>query len=321
MTAPLRPASLVLAAGLAALTAGCHRQGYAWGGRGDRPLAVTTRLECPDAQGDLRRTDRAADGRSCRYAGPDGQEVTLAYLALSGRSPQDALSATEADLRAQVPAAAAPEPGSLRSADEDRVDRDGQGDGDDRDDDADRDSARGGRPTPNAPTPGPPTPPKPPEPPQVDARGSADRGGGDEGGRHDRVHINLPFLHVDADGDGRARVRTFGVDVDANDGGAMIRTPGGGSINARHDGAEMRFGSVGRRRADLVYIVASDRAGPQGFRSGAYVAKGPAAGPLVLAVTRSRHDSEGPHDGDLRDLKRLVNHNVRGARGFDFDID
>ena len=316
MIAPRRPASLparpvvaLLAVGVAAAAlAGCHRHGHAGRDRGDRPLSVTTRLDCPETQGDLRRTVVATDGRSCRYTGPDGQEVTLAYLALDGRSPQEALSPTEADLRAQVPAAAANEPGSVRPADE----ADGASD---RDDDRARDDDRPDR-TAERLAAGVPTPPRPPEPPQVDRSWTA----GDHGD-HERVHINLPFLHVDADGDGRARVRTFGVDVNADDRGAVVKTPFGGSINARDDGAEMRFGSVGRERADLIYILASDHAGPQGFRSAAYVAKGPASGPLVLAVVRSRQDSDRHGDCDLRDVKRLVNGNVRGDRGFDLDID
>ena len=82
------------------------------------------------------------------------------------------------------------------------------------------------------------------------------------------MRINLPFLHVDADGSGRAHVRTLGMDVNADGDAAVVRTPGGGAIDAHHGGAEMRFGSVGRRRADLVYIVASDHAGPQGYRAG-----------------------------------------------------
>ena len=302
------PVLALAAAGVAVAVAGCHRH------RGDdaRSVAVTTRLDCPPEQGDLRRTAAAADGRSCRYAGPDGQEVTVAYLVLDGRSPQDALKPTEADLRAAVPAAAAPEPGSLRSADEDRPDADG-------DDDDDRDDARAdAAPRPPA-VPGVPTPPRPPEAPQVDR---AWRAGGPDRINHDRVRINLPFLHVEADGGGRAHVRTFGVEVNADqDGAATVRTPGGGAIDARRDGAEMRFGSVGRRRADLVYIVASDHAGPQGFRSAGYVAKGPTNGPLVVGVVRSR-DGERAHDGELHDVKRLVSRNVRGGvRSFNFDID
>ena len=44
----------------------------------------------------------------------------------------------------------------------------------------------------------------------------------------------------------------------------------------------------------------------------------------MLAVVRSRRDTGGPHDGDLHDVKRLVDRNVRGGRGhgdFDFDVD
>ena len=227
-------------------------------------------------------------------------------------------------LRADVPAAAAAEPGSLRSADGDEVDKPGHADrddGDKDDDDDDRDDGGSARDAPSVP--GVPTPPRAPAPPQVDGAWSASSHHGDDsrGDGGDRVHINLPFLHVDADGSGRAHVRTFGVDVQADGDRAAVHTPGGGVIDAHHDGAEMRFGSVGRRRADLVYIVASDHAGPQGFRSGAYVARGPSDGPLVLAVSRSRSASGRSHDSELHDVKRLVNANVRGFRGVDFDID
>lgn len=76
----------------------------------------------------------------------------------------------------------------------------------------------------------------------------------------------------------------------------------------------MRFGAVGEHRADLTYMVASDGAGPQGWRAAGYVAKGPVAGPLVVAMVRSREELHDVHDHHLNDLKRLVDRNVRSDR-------
>lgn len=266
--------------------------------RGDRALLVNTRLDCPDRQGELRRTGLAEDGRSCRYSGPDGQEVTLSYLALDGRSPEAALAPIEAELRTLVPSAAAPEPGTIARETEPPTDAE----------------------LPQPPEPpeapaaaeGVPTPPKPPEPPQVDRAWTAG------GGRHgDRVKVDLPFLHIEADGtNDRAKVRVFGTEIDAGDDRAVVRGSWNGSkheIHAGDGGAEMRFGSVGRNRADLTYILASDAPGPGGYRAAAYVAKGPVAGPLVIASGRAREGWDNHHD-QADDLKDLVNRNVKVDR-------
>lgn len=273
----------------------------------DRPLLVRDRLDCPDEEGRLRRVQVADDGRSCRYSGPDGQEVTLSYLTLAGRTPQTALAPLEADLRALVPSAVAPEPGSLAARADDDAARE-----DARDPDhADRAEARwsagekGGEQ-------GVPATPLKPQPPEVDPGFRVTKAVAGE-----RVKIDLPFLHIDADGNGRAHVRTFGADINAGEGGAVVKAgwgDTGATINAREGGAEMRFGAVGRRRADLTYIVASEHPGPEGWRAAAYVAKGPVAGPLVIASARGRGEMHGRHDDEVDDLKSLVNRNVRTAR-------
>ena len=75
----------------------------------------------------------------------------------------------------------------------------------------------------------------------------------------------------------------------------------------------MRFGSVGQKRADLTYILASDNPGPGGYRAAAYVAKGPVGGPLVIASGRARESWDNHHD-QADDLKDLVNRNVKVDR-------
>ena len=297
--------ALLLAAGVAA----CHPAKLGRGrDRGDREVTVAARLECPQRSGELRLTQTAPDGKSCRYSGNEGQEVTLAYLALDGRPAADALAPIEAEFKTLVPGAAAPEPGSLT-----RPARTEEGLGT-RDVDAgwsagsdkDKDEAA-------ATVDGAPTPPKPPEPPQVDK----DWQTGHRGAR-DHVRVNLPFLHIDANDNG-ARISGLGMDIDASDEGrAVVNGAWNGKkavIHAHDGGVEMRFGAVGERRADLTYIVASDAPGPGGYKAAAYVARGPVAGPLVVASGRTRDSVRDRNDDSIDDLRHLVDRNVRITRG------
>lgn len=68
------------------------------------PIRAISELNCPEHQGDLTRTETAADGLSCTYAGPRGAEVTLQLVRLEdGQSASAALAPFEADLRALMP--------------------------------------------------------------------------------------------------------------------------------------------------------------------------------------------------------------------------
>ena len=266
---------LALAAGLAA----CHPAKLGEGRpRDDRPMAVTARLDCPARQGSLVRAEAAADGRSCRYTGEDGEEVTLGYLATDGAQPLAALAPTEAQVRGWVPAAVVGSPqnaqaqaaAKARQASEDKDD-------DDRDDDA-----------------------------ASNTTGKA--GGGDR----DRVAINLPGVHVDA-GDGGARVHAFGQDVVASDDGAQVTSGWNGvtsQIHANDGGVEIRSGWIGAHALEQGYFLASDAAGPQGVHAAGYVARGPVGGPLVLAVVKATGGGGDLDDDRFRDVKRLVRRNT-----------
>ena len=205
---------------LAAAAAACHPARLGQGrDLKDKPVTVADRLDCPERQGELRRTDAAADGRTCRYSGPQGEEVVLSYLALGGRTPQAALEPVEAQFRILVPAAAAPEPGSAAATTTDATgasavtssarwsSSDDGKDGDEGDRKEDAASTDSGAT---------PTPPRPPAPPQIDSSWKAGHGKSEE------VHIRLPFLSIDADGEGRAKVKTIGAEVDASDDHAVV---------------------------------------------------------------------------------------------------
>jgi hypothetical protein len=67
------------------------------------PLKAIAALDCPISQGALTRTAQAVDGRTCDYQSADGETVRLKLVALDGRSAQDAMAPTKAELHALVP--------------------------------------------------------------------------------------------------------------------------------------------------------------------------------------------------------------------------
>jgi hypothetical protein len=226
---------------------------------------VVSRLVCPDRQGELVRTDSAADGRACHYTDARGDQVDLSLLALNGASASQALLPTEAALEAALPSdAAAKASGDSKDG--------GDKDGGDKDDDNDNDK-----------------------------------------GDHDHTHIDLPGLHIDADGD-KAHVRLPGVAVDADGDKAKVHTGISGfahaDIEANGGDAIIRAGASDQNGADMTYILASDTPGPEGVRAAGYIARGPAGGPLVVATFKSRRSDHGGR-GDRDDISRLVNLNVR----------
>lgn len=248
-------AAIGLVLGLAACNPPQHKSRARIFGFEKRPMKVADRLDCPEHEGRLTRLSQAADGRSCDYAGPGDEQVTLSLLQIGGQGPQAALQPLEAQLKSEAPAAAATASG----------------------------------------------------PP---ARIAAESGNG-----HDHAKIDLPGFHIDADGD-KAKIQLPGVSINAAGDDAQIHTSLGGVknavINAHHGGAEIRAGTVDANGADLVYVLASDEAGPQGYKAVGYIARGPASGPLVVATFKAKHGGEGYRNGDRGDLGRLVDLNVKG---------
>lgn len=133
----------------------------------------------------------------------------------------------------------------------------------------------------------------------------------------DRVDINLPGIHIHANGDGHADVDTAGVHVAAHDHGgsgdnAVVQVDGMGSkgvtVNAGEGGAQIHIdegGSGVRAR----FIVASETAGPHGYRMAGYEVRGPAGGPIVVAEVLAKSDDQD----DLRhDIHALIRRNVGG---------
>ncbi len=154
-------------------------------------------------------------------------------------------------------------------------------------------------PAPEPKTETPPTAPTPPTPPSGAPTRSADNVNISLPGvrihaGEDKANISVGGLHIDADGEndsvhmhgGHGLVDHRGqFTLDATDAGAIIRSKGGGP----------------GVRASL--ILASDHPGPQGWQVVGYEARGPRAGPLVVATIKLKSED---HDNVFQDAKAIV---------------
>lgn len=135
--------------------------------------------------------------------------------------------------------------------------------------------------------------------------------GDQPGGRAD---VDVPFVHVHADGD-KADVRLFGIfHIVGHDHDADLDTDHGNKHTAVHAGlrgAEVVADEVGRNNASLVYVLAGNHRHASGYRAVGYIAKGPVAGPLVVAEFRSPATGYSGNDGEHNDIDRLIDRNLR----------
>jgi hypothetical protein len=136
----------------------------------------------------------------------------------------------------------------------------------------------------------------------------------------ERTSVDLPFFHVRAVGE-QADVKIFGVNIHSDGPNADVSTYHGSThtvVHAGRDGAEVIAEDVGKTNASMVYVLASEHRAASGYRAVGYVAKGPAAGPLVVGEFRAVHKSADQGDyhdygnhGD-GDIGRLIDRNVKG---------
>lgn len=122
--------------------------------------------------------------------------------------------------------------------------------------------------------------------------------------------IDLPGIHINASGD-KADVDVFGAHIKADGDRADVTTDlplKGTQIHAGPGGAEIRAGETGKHAANLLYLRAADAAGPEGWRTAGFEARGPVAGPLLVAEFRSKGDDR---DRARVQLKRLLDLNIK----------
>ncbi len=134
------------------------------------------------------------------------------------------------------------------------------------------------------------------------------------GSDKDRVDIDLPGIHIHADGKaggGNDQVR-IGKTVSIKDGKTVVTESKSGSagvsVDAHDKGAEIHVNEPGGGIRQT-FILASDTPGPHGYKLASYQARGPEGGPIVVASVLSRSDEQE----DLRhDLGELLKANVGG---------
>lgn len=258
------------------------------GACGPQSPAARTALDCPATQGDLTRTGVAADGKICTYTTSGGAEVSLQLVSTQGGDADRALKVIETQLlsgRIAPPKSADGKPASPRAgetADEIAADIEAgiEADVQAAVADAAHDAAASG----------------------VDAVASGAHNGivigEDDNGT---AHINLPGIHIVAnERDETANVKIGPLTVNAGGNGATVRM----SRPVRLHGEALRREKRGIR-ATFIY-TGKDLA--DGYRFVGYEAAGPRAGPLAVAIVKSKAD--GP-DGDqlYPDVQKLVRRN------------
>jgi hypothetical protein len=125
----------------------------------------------------------------------------------------------------------------------------------------------------------------------------------------DHARVDLPGVHVHADGD-KAEVKVFGVTVNADNDRADVHVGEGdhsATIHANSDSAEVHVDAVDGPNVNLVFILAGDHPGPSGYAAVGYLARGLAGGPLAVASFKSAaaHHTDWRGDHDLNGLLAL----------------
>jgi hypothetical protein len=254
-------------------------------------MKVNTRLDCPETSGDLMRSGVAADGMSCTYTGPNDETVSLQLTPLAGAAPQAVLTRFETQLKGDAgladvapptpPPPPAPPKASAKAWDAGAAKH--SDDDDDKDDDDKSDTAA-----------------------------SAD----DSDGGHTK--IDLPGVHIATDGD-KADVQLPGLSIHANGDNAQVQAGWWGhkATIESHDGATtIRVGHADGSGVDAMLILTSDSPGPAGYRAVGYVAKGPPAGPLVIATFKTKSENHSQHNLAGDGTKKLVQLNVHQGFGW-----
>lgn len=247
---------------------------------GPQTPAVRAALDCPATQGDLTRTGVAADGKSCTYTAAGGVEVSLQLVSAPGGDGQGALKAMETQLLAGriAPAKAADgAAGSDAAKSTDAVASEIAADVHAAVAEAVHDATESG----------------------VDAVASGERNGivigeDDQG----TAHVNLPGIHIVAnEKDETASVKIGPLSVNAGGEGATVRV----SRPVRLRGEQLRREKRGLR-ATFIY---AGKDLPGGYKFVGYEAGGPKAGPLTVAVVKSK-DGDAEGDELYPDVKKLV---------------
>jgi len=268
-----------------------HKGGVRFLGPDSGFMQVNTRLDCPETSGDLTRSGMSADGKSCAYTGPNDEAVSLQLVPLAGVPPQLMLTKMETQLQGDTgltgltpPEPPSPPPPPAGKAKDWDAGSQAKSDDDNDDDDESKASNKAG----------------------------ADR---------DNAKIDLPGLHISANGD-KADISLPGISIHANGDKAEVHAGWLGrnaTIEGNDGGAVIRIGHADQSGVDSMMFMTSNHPGPTGYRTIGYIAKGPPAGPMLIATFKTKSENRNEHDPAGDGVKKLINLNA--FQGFGWHVD
>jgi hypothetical protein len=281
---------------------------------------LRTALDCPANQGDLTRTNKAADGKTCTYTSSEGAEVSLQLVAVKGDATatlqgiEDTIAprgaATAAASETAKDAADTAKGAADAAKDTAEVAKDTAAAAKDAATsaaDAAKDAAQTAR-----------------EAAQDAGRSaSATVSVGDRDDDWNSDHKGKVDIQIDkhghkvVSGDGETTsVDLPGIHISAQDDNADVRV-GGIRINANDDEStihiirevRMRGEAFSRQKRGIrATFISTNKADPNGYRFVGYEASGPKTGPITVAIVKAK--SEIDNDDDIaRDVRRLVRRN------------
>ena len=295
----------VAASALALAAAGCA----------PNPKAdLRTALDCPASQGDLTRTNKAADGKTCTYTSSEGAEVSLQLVAVKGDATATLQGIEDAIApKAAITAAAASETAKDAA-------------------DASKDSAEAAKDTAAAAKEAATSAADAAKDAAQAAREAAQDAGrtasatasiGDKDDDWNSDHKGKVDIQIDkhghkvVSGDGETtRVDLPGIHISAQDDNADVRV-GGIRINANDDEStihiirevRMRGEAFSRQKRGIrATFISTNKTDPNGYRFVGYEASGPKTGPITVAIVKAKREID--NDDDIaRDVRRLVRRN------------
>jgi len=269
-------------------------------------VELRTALDCPASQGELTRTDKAADGKTCTYRSSEGAEVSLQLVAVKGDAGAT-LQAIEDQIAPHVSrAAASPATAEAAKAAADTA-KGAAGAAHDAAKDAEAAAKEAAEDAGHSVTASVKTGDKDEWSPghkdrdkdsdKVDIQ--IDKHGHNVVADGDTAQIDLPFLHITANDDD-ANVRVGGIRINANEDES--------TVHIIRD-VRMRGEALSRKKRGIrATFISTNKADPNGYRFVGYEASGPKTGPLTVAIVKAK--SEIDHDDDVaRDVQRLVRRN------------
>jgi hypothetical protein len=246
-------------------------------------LKVLAKLDCPETQGQLTLTSKAADGLSCIYSGANSSEVTLRLVAVSDE-PAKALEPIETELRGLFPAPpATPKTPAVPGEPDAKVTRESvklPGLTVETEEGGDTDKAHVRMP------------------------------GFSVNSEGDKTSITIAGMQINADDSANEVHITRERWRDGDDGDINIDTSGD-EVSINSDGVSIG----GRRKAGFrSTFVKSDDTPGTAYSAVGYEARGPRSGPLVVAVIKikSGKGPKGDTDSLFKDAGVLIKHNVGG---------